>query len=92
MNNDKIVCQVILCIGNIASENNTYKNMILREDILVTVIKISKSGDKPLTLIRNSLFLITNLCRGEFPNSNIVIYNNIDYSSFIYYNCIFMVR
>ncbi len=83
--NDKIVSQAIICIGNIASENSNYKKMIVNQDILSTVISISKNGDRPLTLITNSLFLITTLCRGELPSSSIVFIIYIDYSTSVYY-------
>jgi hypothetical protein len=72
--NDKIVSQALLCIGNIAAESTFFKKMILKEEIFNIVINISKNSYKPLCLLSNCLFLITNLSRGKpFPESSIVI-------------------
>ena len=82
ISNDKIVSQTLLCIGNIAAESTYFRKMILKEEIFNIVINLSKNSYKPLSLLSNCLFLITNLSRGRpFPDSSIVIiFYNIDHS------------
>jgi hypothetical protein len=62
---DKIVDQAILCLGNIIAESREFRDFVLKIGVLEKVASISKNTTKPLELIKNCMFLISNLLRGR---------------------------
>jgi hypothetical protein len=62
---DKILDQVSVCIGNITAESKYFRESALNIGILEKVEAISRDTSKPIVVIRNSIFLISNLLRGK---------------------------
>jgi uncharacterized protein (UPF0218 family) len=76
--NEKILEEVIYCIGNIVSESLIFRNIALKLNILDIVVEISKNVNRPTNTIKSCLFLICNLLRGKpSPSIEYVKYNII---------------
>lgn len=69
--NDSIIAQATLCLGNIVAEGIGFRDHALKLNILEKVVNLSKDVNRSNTLIKNCLFLITNLTRGK-PAPNFI--------------------
>ena len=65
LENDKILEQVLMMIGNIVVESNYFRDLALRLGILERVVSISKDPKRNIEVIKNSMFLISNILRGK---------------------------
>ncbi len=63
-NTDKIIDQVTVCIGNIVAESKYFRESALNIGILEKVEGIARDTSKPIVVVRNSIFLISNLYIG----------------------------
>ena len=64
-NNDKIVDQVALCIGNIIVESNDFRESALKLGVLDRVVTLAKDTSKSYELLNSLIFLISNILRGK---------------------------
>jgi hypothetical protein len=76
---DKLIDQTALCLGNIIVESTEFRDISLKIGVLDKVVNISKDISKPVELIKNCMFLISNMLRGK-PKPEIekvrIIYND----------------
>jgi hypothetical protein len=70
ISNEKIVEQVALCLGNIVVESNYFRESALKIGILDRVVILTKDISKPVELIKNCIFVISNILRGK-PHPNL---------------------
>jgi len=64
-NVDRLLDQTALCIGNIIVETNEFRDTAINLGILDRAVNLSKDTTKPVELIKNCMFLISNLLRGK---------------------------
>jgi hypothetical protein len=62
---DKLLDQTALCLGNIIVETNEFRDTAINLGILDRAVNLSKDTTKPVELIKNCMFLISNLLRGK---------------------------
>jgi hypothetical protein len=60
--------QAIWALGNIAGDSYLYRDAILGTGAMQTMLQMTMS-EKKLTLLRNTVWCISNLCRGK-PQPN----------------------
>ena len=62
---DRLLDQTALCLGNIIVETNEFRDMAINLGILDKAVNISKDVTMPVELIKNCMFLISNILRGR---------------------------
>lgn len=53
--------------GNIAGDSATYRDMVLNMEIISPLLVILTSNSAKVSMIRNVVWCISNLCRGKNP-------------------------
>jgi hypothetical protein len=77
-NESRVVYQAILGIGNLAVDNISYRDEILQKggiDALMKIVNKAINHTKNTTIAINSVWAITNLCRGNLLPSEQLIKN-----------------
>lgn len=64
--------QAIWGIGNLAADNVKYRDEILEEGGMDALIKIINNSQNKI-IVRNGVWAVTNLCRGQPPPKTPVI-------------------
>jgi HEAT repeat protein len=58
--------QAIWCLGNIAGDSSAFRDAVLNANVLPPLLEILENTDR-LSLLENSIWTLSNLCRGKLP-------------------------
>jgi hypothetical protein len=66
--------QAVWLIGNIAGDGHSFRDLVLRADILPMMLSLLQPEcTPPMKLVRTTIWAVSNLCRGRpFPDMRLV--------------------